>query len=101
MFGSPRKNPRLGQWDGRRRSTRSEEPMLPRLRLRPVRLRLGAVWLTALAVTLLAIWWGPPFPYRLNESYPYDLRVRTSFEVVNPVALANQTDKTLKQAIEG
>ena len=46
MFGG-RKHPRLGQWNGRRRSSRSDEPMLPRLWQRPVLFRLGIVWLTA------------------------------------------------------
>jgi putative nucleotidyltransferase with HDIG domain len=90
MWRTFRKHPRLGQWTGRRRSTRRDEPMLPRLWQRPVLLRLAAVWLTAALVTILAYWWGPPFPYRLGESYPYDLRVRVDFEVVNPVELANR-----------
>jgi cyclic-di-AMP phosphodiesterase PgpH len=92
MFGSLRKHPRLGQWNGRRRTSRGDQPMLPRLRQRPVLVRLAVVWLTAGAITAVACWWGPPFPYRLNESYPYDLRVRADFEVVNPIALANRED---------
>ena len=92
MWRSLRKRPRLGQWDGRRRSSRSDEPMLPRLGQRPVRLRLGAVACTAVAVAALAAWWGPPFSYRLGESYPYDLRVRVGFELVDPVELANRAE---------
>jgi hypothetical protein len=74
--------------------------MLPRLGERPVLLRLAVVWLTAVAVTALAWWWGPPFPYRLGESYPYDLRVRVDFEVVNPVELANRAEGTPVKADE-
>jgi putative nucleotidyltransferase with HDIG domain len=92
MWRSLRKPTRLGQWNGRRRSSRGDEPMLPRLWQRPVLVRLAVVWLTAAAVTALAWWWGPPFPYRLGESYPYDLRVRVDFEVVNPVELANRAE---------
>jgi len=75
--------------------------MLPRLRQRPVLVRLTAVWLTAVALTAAACWWGPPFPYRLNESYPHDLRVRADFEVVNPVALANRVDSSDKKTGPG
>ena len=56
---------------------------------------LGVVWLTAVAVTGLALWWGPAFPFRLNQSCPYDIRVRADFEVVNPVELANLEEAQL------
>ena len=92
MWGSLRKHPRLGQWNGRRRSSRSDAPMLPRLGQRPVLVRLAVVAWTAVAVAALASWWGPPFPYRLHESYPYDLRVRVSFEMIDPVELANRAE---------
>ena len=59
---------------------------------KPSLLPLAVVWLTAALITGLAYFWGPPMPYRLGESYPFDLRVRTDFEVVNPVALANRVD---------
>ncbi len=75
--------------------------MLPRLRQRPVLVRLAVVWLTAIAVVVLACCWGPPFPYRLNETYPHDLRVRTDFEVVNPVALANSERADARQTNDG
>jgi cyclic-di-AMP phosphodiesterase PgpH len=83
MFGPIRKEPRLSQWDGRRRSSRSDAPVLPELWRRPVLTRLGVVLATALAATLLAYLWGPPLPYRVGERYATDLRVRTYFEVVN------------------
>src|SRR5437868_1592071 len=101
MFGSARKNPRLGQWDGRVRSSRSDQPMLTRLWQRPVLARLAVLWVTAAAVAALGCWWGPPFPYRLNESYPHDLRVRADFEVVNPVALANRSDSGTRAVDDG
>jgi putative nucleotidyltransferase with HDIG domain len=101
MFGSQRKNPRLGQWNGRRRSSRSDEPLLPRLWQRPVLLRLAVVWLTAALVTAFAYVWGPPLPYRLGESYPYDMRVRVDFEVVNPVELVNREEAQRGQGKSG
>jgi putative nucleotidyltransferase with HDIG domain len=92
MFGSFRKNPRLGQWNGRRRSSRVDEPMLPRLWQRAVLLRLAVVWLTAALIAAFAYVWGPPFPYRVGECYPYDLRVRVDFHVVDAVELVNREE---------
>src|SRR5262245_41065892 len=91
MFPS-KKTPRLGQWDGRRRSSRQEEPLLRRLGQPAVLVRLGVAWLTAVAVTVLAISWGPPFPYRIGEIYPYDMRARVDFEIVNQVELINLSE---------
>src|SRR5947209_17962181 len=84
-----KKAPRLGQWDGRRRSSRHEGLLLRRLGQPAVLLRLGTAWLTTVAVTLLAVGWGPPFPYRVGETYPHDLRARVDFEIVNEVELVN------------
>jgi putative nucleotidyltransferase with HDIG domain len=83
MFGPIKKHARLGQWDGRTRSSRGDEPVLHRLWYRPVLQRLALVLGTVIAVTLLIDWWGPPFPYRMGEIYPSDLRVRVNFEIVN------------------
>jgi cyclic-di-AMP phosphodiesterase PgpH len=90
MFGPNKKPPRLGQWDGRRVSTRADEPVLRRLWQRPVMLRLATVWLTTVAVTAMAYAWGPPLAYRLGEICPHDLRVRVEFCVINHIELANQ-----------
>ncbi len=92
MFGPLKKHPRLGQWNGRTRSSRSDEPLLPRLCRRPVLLRLGVVWLTTLAATAIAYLWGPPLPYRVGETSPHDLRVRVDFEIINPVEAVNQRE---------
>jgi putative nucleotidyltransferase with HDIG domain len=83
MFTVNRKLSRLGQWDGRRRSSRSDEPVLSRIWRGAVLLRLATVMGTMIVITLLAYRLGPPVPYRLGEVYPTDLRVRTYFEVVN------------------
>ncbi len=66
--------------------------MLHKLWRRPVLLRLAVVWLTTLTATALAYTWGPPLPFRVGERYPYDLRVRVDFEVVNQVELVNQKE---------
>lgn len=81
---------RLSQWNGRRRSTRDNEPVLPHFWERSVLARLAVVWLTTITVTLIAHTWGLPFPYRLGQTVLHDLRVRVDFEVVNHVALVNQ-----------
>lgn len=52
--------------------------------------RLAIVWITTIAVTALAIWWGVPQRYRIGEVYPYDLRARVEFTVINHVELINQ-----------
>jgi putative nucleotidyltransferase with HDIG domain len=44
-------------------------------------MRLAIVWLTTLTITVLAIWWGPPVPYRLGEIYDHDLRARVEFKL--------------------
>jgi putative nucleotidyltransferase with HDIG domain len=83
MFSSIKKRSRLGQWDGRKRSSRNEEPGLPKLWHLPVLIRLATVLATLLVVTFLAYRSGPPMPYRVGAVYPTDLRVRARFEVVN------------------
>jgi putative nucleotidyltransferase with HDIG domain len=90
MFGPNKKPARLGQWDGRRISTRADEPVLHRLWQRPVLLRLATVLVTTIAVTAMAYVSGPPLPYRLGEISPHDLRVRVEFCVINHIELANQ-----------
>jgi putative nucleotidyltransferase with HDIG domain len=99
MFQFLKKRSRLGQWDGRRHSSRQEGTMLPRLRQWPVRLRAATVLATTLLVTALAFWWGPPIPYRIGESYPNDLRVRASFEVINQQQTERARDLAMQRAI--
>ncbi len=92
MFSSWKRNAsRLGQWNGRKRLSRERDPgqVFP-LTWWAVLARLMAVWATTLAVTWMAYAWGPPVPYRAGEIYPYDLRVRVDFELVNHVELVNQ-----------
>src|SRR5262245_41405897 len=90
MFGPLKKQSRLGQWNGRRRSSRGDEPMLPQVWQRPVLLRLAVVLVTTAAVTSLAYAWGPPLPYRVGETCPHDLRVRAAFDLVSHMTVANQ-----------
>jgi len=90
MFGNKKTPARLGLWTGLKRSTRSDEPLLPQLRQGPVLARLLVVALTALLITIIAVWVGHPFPYRIGEIYPHDLRVRLDFERFDQVELINQ-----------
>jgi putative nucleotidyltransferase with HDIG domain len=103
MFGPIKKSGRLGQWNGRRHSSRNETPVLPRLWQRSVLLRLGLVLATASAVTLLVYWWGPMLPYRIGEKYSNDLRVRVYFEVINQPQTEWKREEALDrlQALEG
>jgi putative nucleotidyltransferase with HDIG domain len=88
MFGTVKKLARLGQWNGRKRSTR-QEPFFRRLGRRRVLMRVGVVWLTTAIVTALAIWWGEPMPYRLGAIYHHDLRARVDFRIINQIAPLN------------
>jgi putative nucleotidyltransferase with HDIG domain len=97
MFGPSKKPTRLGQWDGRRRSSRSDDPVLAHLMRRSVLLRLGAVLVTALTVTVLAYNWGGPPPFRLGEVRPFDLRARVYFDMEDPEATAKERDKVETQ----
>src|SRR5579862_3247030 len=97
MFGELKKHPRLGQWTGRTRSSRSEAPVLPLLRQRTVLARLAVVLLTTLAVTAQAFFWGPPLPYRIGKIYPRDLRVRVYFELINQAQTEHARDEAVKQ----
>lgn len=87
MFNTAKKITRLGQWTGRKRSSRRDEPLLRRVGHRDVLLRLGVVWATTIAVTLLAVGWGPVFLYRSGQIYPYDIKARVDFQIVNDVDL--------------
>src|SRR5947209_13470261 len=93
---SPKKLSRIWSWDGRRRSSRSDEPMLALLWQKPVLLRLGAVLLMALTVTLLAYRWGPAQAHRVGQSSPHDLRARVYFEVVDQVQTARRRDEAVE-----
>ena len=74
MFGFFKKPSRLSQWNGRRRSSRNEDPSLPNLFCSAVLLRLAAVLITVLGATYLAHNWGGLMTYRAGEVRPYDLR---------------------------
>src|SRR5438445_6492904 len=97
MFGAIRKHTRLGQWDGRKRSSQSDQVVLPQLWQRPVLLRLLTVLVTTIGVTILIASSGVPFPYRIGQVYPQDLRVRVYFEIVNQP----QTEWKREEAVEG
>lgn len=96
MFSGSKKTTRLSQWNGRRRSSRSDEAFLPSLLRRPVLLRLGIVLLTALTVTTLVFTWGPPVPYRTGEVLPRDLRVRVYFEDPNEAKTESKREEALR-----
>ena len=100
MFASSKKLSRIGQWDGRRRSSRSDEPVLPRLWQRPVLLRMAAVLATALTATFLAYNWGPGQSFRIGQIPTHDLRARVYFEVPNHVQTDRQRDEAVPTDID-
>src|SRR5438093_5060267 len=97
MFGPVKKLARLGQWNGRKRSTR-QEPFFRRLGQRRVLLRVSVVWLTTAIVTGLAIWWGEPMPYRLGAIYHHDLRARVDFAIANQIAPLNEDTPGIRRS---
>lgn len=98
MFSSSKKQPRLSQWNGRRRSSRSDDPVLPHLWQRPVMLRLAVVLLTVAVVTCLIYWCSPPLSYRVGEILPRDLRVRVAFAIVNQPQTEQRREEAAAQA---
>jgi putative nucleotidyltransferase with HDIG domain len=81
-----RKTDRLGQWDGRRHSSRRDEPLYKRLGQRDVLLRLAVVLTTTVLVAVASLWWGLPFPYREGQTLPHDVKARFAFDHPEPVA---------------
>jgi len=85
MFGSSKKQTRLDQWDGRRRSSRSDSLIPMVLWSREVLIRLAVVFATALGVTSMVFFAGPPLAYRPGEVHPHEIRSRVDFEVINVI----------------
>ena len=95
-----KKPSRLGQWTGRRRSSRSEEPVLPHLWRRPVLLRLAVVLVTALAASALGYWVGPSQSFRSAEVFGYEIRSRIAFGVVNQALTDRRRDEAAEAAAD-
>jgi putative nucleotidyltransferase with HDIG domain len=96
MFGW-KKSSRLIQWDGRRRSSRSEDPVLPRLWQRSTLFRLGTVLLTVLAATCLACFCWPAQTFRVGQICKYEIRSRVYFEVVNQALTLRHRDEAVER----
>src|SRR5437763_928970 len=96
MFGPGKRASRIGQWDGRTRSSRSDALVLPALQEPGVWVRLGGVLVTVILATLLGFFWGPPQSYRIGERVGHDLRARVYFDLVNQA----ETDRNREKAIE-
>lgn len=84
MSNAPKRLDRLGQWDGRRHSSRRDEPLLRRIGQRDVLLRLAVVFTTTLLVTAVSLWWGLPFPYREGQILHHDVKARVDLTVGDP-----------------
>ena len=96
MFGPLKKPSRLSQWNGRRRSSLSDDPALPNLLCPTVMLRLMAVLAVVLGATCLAHNWGGLITYRVDEVRPYDLRARVAFKVVDEEKTRSNRDQAIK-----
>src|SRR4051794_38521941 len=97
MFSSSSKKPsRIGQWDGRRRSSRSDEPIWAQLSNRQALLRLTAVLVTTALVTAAAFRWGPTQTPRVGQVCPHDLRARVKFEVVDQTRTLQKRDAAVE-----
>lgn len=94
MFGS-KKSLRLQQWDGRRRSSRSEKPVLPRLWQLTSLLRLGVVLATVLMATLLAFVWRPNQQFHVGQVSGNDILARVDFQVLNPARTLHQREQAV------
>jgi putative nucleotidyltransferase with HDIG domain len=94
MFGG-KKSSRIGHWNGRRRSSRSDEPVLPRLWHGSVLVRLVAIVATVLGSTLLGTIWAAGPTYRVGQVYPHDLRARVYFEAINPTQTLRQREEAV------
>jgi hypothetical protein len=92
MFGVYRKSPRLAQWDGRRRSSRSDAFDLPRVWQAPARGRVAVLVAAALALAAVVAGDGPPSSYRVGEIVPHNVRARVGFAVVNEFEAAKLRD---------
>src|SRR5262245_40793231 len=88
---------RLGQWDGPRRSSRGHKSLLTGLVQRPALARIGVVLAATLAMTALAYYWGPPFPYRVGEVWAHDVRARVPFQVEDPAKTEDRQDEAIRQ----
>jgi len=82
IFGTHKKNARLGAFNSRKRSNWARW-LMPGTWRSPVLTRLAGVAATVVIVTALVHAAGPPLPYRVGEILPHDLRVRVGFELVN------------------
>src|SRR6476620_895404 len=83
MF-TTRKVDRLGQWDGRKHSSRHDEPFYKLLAQPDVLLRLAVVAATVLIVTGLPLYVGTPLSYREGHVYDHDVRARVDFDYTDP-----------------
>ncbi len=97
MFAANKRSARPIQWDGRRRSSWSDEPVLTRLWDRDALLRLGAVLVTALSATFLAYNFGAQQSHRVGEKVLNDLRARVYFEMVNQAQTERRRDEAVEQ----
>src|SRR5262245_46930472 len=99
MFGSLKRSPRLGHWNGRPHRHRRRKTLfpVPGLKDRIARARVGLIVGTALLFTVAATILAPTIPFRSGEISPRDIRARVAFTVVNEA----QTEQRREQLLDG
>lgn len=98
MFSNSRRPARLASWDGRTRSTRCDRIHWPELLRKPVLARVAIVLAACLVLADLVAGAGPPFPYRVGQTVPRDIRARVPFEVVDEAETARILDRAEETA---
>lgn len=100
MLGSLRRSPRLAQWDGRRRSSRSDAVDWRALTRRGVLVRATVVVAACASLGLVILGDGPPFPYRHGQSLLRDVRARVPFDIVDEPETAQARDEAEHHAAD-
>src|SRR5262249_53775607 len=97
MFGSLKRSPRLGHWNGRPHHLRRRKYLIPVLRLRDrtARIRFGLIVGTAVLFTIAAALLGPSFPFRAGEVSARDIRARVEFAVINEAQTEQRREELL------
>ncbi|MCE9530478.1 MAG: HDIG domain-containing protein [Planctomycetes bacterium] len=94
MLWLRKQEPRLENWDGRRRSTRDGVSVFPCIWNKFVLARLTLVFLTTAILTFILNLNSPPFPYRLGSVLSYNYRARLAFDVPNQAFAAKHGEPT-------
>ncbi len=97
MFGPMKKRNRLDRWNDQVRATQGYEPPWRRFANRTFVWKITTVLFTVLLLSALVFLWGPPFPYRLGQTYHPSLLVRVQVDEDTPNK--DQQGPTIREAL--